>query len=209
MSGQEKGGFLEDMFLFRGLRDTERQAFLQGAPAAETFEKGSVIYSAAKFRRAIGVVESGTVLVCRDAAVLNRLSRGGVFGAAALYGQQTRYVTEIKAATPCKIRFLDEELLQRWMRRDFRLAENYIGFLSDRIRFLNQRIATFTAGDTEKRVLQYLRQHAEESGLVTLPHSMSEFAHMLDIGRSSLYRSLDNLVEGGDIRREGKQIYIV
>ena len=198
-----------NVFLFRGLSDEEQTALLREAPPPERFEKGAIIYSAHRFRRAVGVVQRGEVLILRDAAVLNRLDAGAVFGAAALYGEQEQYVTEIQAATACEIRFFDEALLRQWMQRDFRIAENYIGFLSDRIRFLNQRIASFTAGDTEQRVLTFLRQHTDESGLVTLPHSMSELSKMLDMGRTSLYRALDTLTANGQIRRDGKFIYIL
>lgn len=201
--------FPQDVFLFHGLSDAQRDALLAEAPPPERFEKGAVIYSADRFRRAVGVVLNGEVLVLRDAAVLNRLGRGAVFGAAALYGQETHYVTEVRAATACELRFFDESLLNDWMRRDFRLAENYIGFLSDRIRFLNRRIASFTAGDANERLLAYLQQHADENGPVALPHSMSELSKMLDMGRTSLYRALDTLAAEGRIRREGKTIYIL
>ncbi len=197
-----------NIFLFRGLSEARQTALLAEAPPPERFEKGAVIYSASQFRRAVGVVECGEVLILRDAAVLNRLGIGAVFGAAALYGEETQYVTEIRAACACKIRFFDEALLRRWMEQDFRIAENYIGFLSDRIRFLNRRIASFTAGDAEHRVLTYLQQHADQNGLVTLPHSMSELSKMLDMGRTSLYRALDTLVTEGRVRWEDKLIYI-
>ena len=71
-----------DMFLFRGLSEAERNTLLCEAPPPEPFEKGAVIYSAAHFRKAIGVVVRGEVLILRDAAVLNRLGVGAVFGAA-------------------------------------------------------------------------------------------------------------------------------
>lgn len=200
--------FPEDVFLFRGLSPAERESLLCEAPPPERFEKGSIIYTTEHFRRAIGVVLRGEVLILRDAAVLNRLGVGAVFGAAALYGQDAQYVTEVRAATAAELRFFDEDLLDSWMRRDFRIAENYIGFLSDRIRFLNQRIAAFTAGNAEDRLLVHLRQHSDENGLVTLPHGMSELSRMLDIGRTSLYRSLDTLAADGRIRRDGKTIYI-
>ena len=200
--------FPDTIFLFQGLSPDERDRLLAEAPPPERFPKGAIIYSVERFRRAVGVVIRGEVLAICDAAVLNRLGAGSVFGAAALYGHTTHYVTEVRAATAADVLFLDEELLNNWMRRDFRIAKNYIGFLSDRIRFLNQRIAAFTAGDAESRLLLYLRQHSDENGLVTLPHSMSELSRMLDIGRTSLYRSLDTLATDGQIRREGKVIYI-
>lgn len=201
--------FPESFFLFRGLNEQERQTLLADAPAPESFSRGAVLYSTAQFRRAVGVVLSGTLRVSQEGAVLNRLSRGNVFGVAALYGGESTYVTEVCAATACTVQFFSQELLDTWMRRDFRLAENYIRFLSDRIRFLNRRIAAFTGGAAEQRLLTYLRQHAAEDGQVALPLSMTELSRVLDIGRSSLYRSLDLLERSGVLRRNGKQIYLL
>lgn len=50
------------------------------------------------------------------------------------------------------------------MREDFRIAENYIRFLSGRIRFLNERIAGFTEDSAERRVADYFFQHRREDG---------------------------------------------
>jgi CRP-like cAMP-binding protein len=181
---------------------------LSEAGAPERFRRGDVIYSTTQFRRAVGVVTSGTVRVFRHGAVLNRLECGGVFGVAALYGEEEEYVTEVRAASACEVQFFSQELLDRWMREDFRLAENYIRFLSDRIRFLNRRIAAFTGGAADERLLAFLRGRADKDGVVTLSMSMTELSRALDIGRSSLYRSLELLEQDGTIRRQGKQIYL-
>lgn len=202
-------GFPRDFFLFHGLSDTECAARLAQAGAPEQFRRGEVIYSTTQFRRAVGVVTSGTVRVFRHGAVLNRLERGGVFGVAALYDEEEEYVTEVRAASACEVQFFSQELLDRWMREDFRLAENYIRFLSDRIRFLNRRIAAFTGGAADERLLAFLRGRADEDGVVTLSMSMTELSRALDIGRSSLYRSLELLEQDGTIRRQGKQIYLL
>lgn len=201
--------FPDSFFLFRGIAPAERQAYLAQAEPPEHFSRGAVIYTSQHFRRAIGAVITGTVRAHHASTVLNRLERGDVFGVAALYGDDTAYVTEIRAATACTVQFFSQELVESWMREDFRLAENYMRFLSDRIRFLNRRIAAFTGGEAEKRLLTFLRQHADPNGQVSLPFSMTELSRLLDIGRSSLYRSLDLLEQSGDIRREGKCILLL
>lgn len=211
MSGGENipgGDFPERFFLFYGLRPSERQQLLEEAPPPERFARGDSLYSAHRFRRAMGVVLSGTLRVTHADTVLNRLERGDVFGVAALYDPSETYVTEVSAVTACSVQFFSQDLLSRWMCTDFRLAENYIRFLSDRIRFLNHRIAAFTGGDAEQRLLGWLRQHAEPDGTVALSVSMTELSRTLDIGRTSLYRSFDLLERSGAVRRNGKTIYI-
>lgn len=194
--------------LFDGLDLSEQAALLAAAPPPVDFEKGVLIYSTHSFHRAVGLVVSGRVTVIRAAAVLNRLGPGDLFGAAALYGDEEEYATEVVARTACEVQFFSQPLLEEWMKADFRIAENYIRFLSGRIRFLNRRIAAFTAGSANQRLLLYLQQHADENGQVS-PRNMTELAHMLDMSRTSLYRSLDELAALGHLRREGKKLYFI
>ena len=90
-----------------------------------------------------------------------------------------------------------------------RIAENYVRFLSDRIRFLNRRLATLTAGQTDGKLWRFLLAYKGEDGTVHLPGGMTELAERLNMGRSSLYRSLDALTEAGRIERDGKTIRII
>lgn len=203
-----KGSMPDRFFLFCGLSSAEQQRLLEEAPPPEHFARGETLYSACHFRRAMGVVLEGTLRVTHTGTVLNRLERGDVFGVAALYDRTETYVTEVSAATACTVQFFSQELLSRWMQADFRVTENYIRFLSDRIRFLNHRIAAFTGGDAEQRLLGWLRQHAAPNGTVALTVSMTELSRTLDIGRTSLYRSFDLLERSGAVRRCGKTIYI-
>lgn len=89
------------------------------------------------------------------------------------------------------------------------VAQNYVRFLSDRIRFLNRRLATLTAGQNDGKLWQYLQACREEDGRVTLLTGMTGLAKRLDMSRSSLYRSLDALEESGRIRRDGKCIFLL
>ena len=84
---------------------------------------------------------------------------------------------------------------------------NYIGFLSDRIRFLNRKIKFFTSGTAERRLALYLDSFPEDS--FKIDESMSAVADMLDIGRASLYRAFDRLTEDGFIRRERDEITLL
>lgn len=198
-------------FLLEGLEPAE-QALIFSQMERVGFGRGETIYSRERFRRALGVVLEGSVRVYRTGedgrrVLMNRLEAGGMFGAAALYGACTEYVTEIEAATRAQVGFLAQEQVSALMQRNYQAAENYIRFLSERIRFLNHKIAGFTGGQADCRVVVWLLEHAQEE-TVCLPRSMTEWAQSLNIGRSSLYRSLDALAEAGLIRRTGRQVVL-
>ncbi len=202
---------LRSLFLFENVDESERQALAALLSPPETFEKGEVIYSADAFRRAMGVVLTGGVRVYRvgehgQRLLMNRLEPGDTFGVAALFGGDS-YVTDIVAAHRSQIQFIRQEQILSMIRQDARIAENYIRFLSDRIRFLNSRITGLSGGSANERLLAFLRTHADSTGAVSLPGGMSELSQLLDMGRSSLYRSLDSLEQAGLLRREGKTIY--
>ena len=87
---------------------------------------------------------------------------------------------------------------------------NYVRFLSDRIRFLNSKIATFTADSAKSKLMRYLVSQAElqnnPEGNVVLPVSCQKLAESLNIGRASLYRAFEQLENDGLIRRSGKAV---
>lgn len=96
---------LGDFFLWRGLTPDETKAILEHLDRPETFEKGARIFSGVHFRRALAMILSGEVQVFRSdgdgrRVVMNRLSAGQVFGAAALFGDTEAYATEIEALCP-------------------------------------------------------------------------------------------------------------
>lgn len=200
---------LSSFSLFFGITETALSAIAKAAGEPVCYRKGEAIYRCDDFRRAIGLILEGTVTVQREELMMNRLSAGDMFGAAALFDESETYVTQITAETDCRILFLSQETMSRLLRRYPPLAENYIRFLSGRIRFLNRKLAVLTDGGTEHRVYHYLLSHCDEQGTVQLPPSMVELAHTLNIGRSSLYRAVDALLEAGVIVREGRRYRLI
>ena len=91
------------------------------------------------------------------------------------------------------------------IRREPCVAENYVRFLTGRIRFLNRRIAAFTAGAAPRKVARYLWERRQGDGSVPLPDNMVALAASLDMGRSSLYRALDTLEAAGCLERQAER----
>lgn len=198
------------LFLLQGLTEQERALCRQLAVTEErSYCKGDEIYTPGRAERALALVLEGHVRVFQGRVPMNDLLTGDVFGVAALFGTGEEYPSTVVAQSDCRILYIPQETVVNWMKEVPTVAQNYVGFLSDRIRFLNRRLSTLTAGQTDGKLWCYLLAHRDENGVVTVTDGMSELAERLDMGRSSLYRSLDSLTELGKIRRERKKIYIL
>lgn len=204
-------------FLFRGTGETAvRRVLSDERCQIVEYKKGSIIYDIKSYRRDLGFILSGYVEVQKPAPdggsfIMTELRPESVFGAAALFGGGERYVTRLIASKDCRVVFFPKELLLDAMRDDFNLAENYMEFLSGRIRFLNDKINGILFTDTESVLARWLLDNAEEENgafRVDLKTSYSRLAEILNMGRASLYRSLCELERRGIIKRDGKRITI-
>ena len=87
------------------------------------------------------------------------------------------------------------------------LPLNYVAFLSDRIRFLNRRLACLGAGSAARRLAAWLDASIPDGAAeYELPLSLSRLPDALGVSRASLYRALDELEAAGHIARSGRHI---
>jgi len=206
---------LTDFFLFSGLSAEDLSAVERELADPVYYPKGTLIYDAHTFRRSLGLILSGTVLVRSNEdtncpLVMNRLHSGDLFGAAALFEEtETDYVTQLMAQEPVTVRFITQEQMSSLFLRFPQTARNYIRFLSGRIRFLNRKLSTLTGGSAVSRLYRYCLSHQHDNGTVLFPKSMTELSRVLNMGRSSLYRALDTLSAEGILIRSGKQYRLI
>ena len=167
----------------------------------EKFCAGDLIYSADSFEKSIGIIVSGKVEVFGEnenkRVRLNALSQGDMFGAAALFGKNDGYgyVSTVVSKTSSEVIFICEEKMREIIISDSAVAIAYIAFLSDRIRFLNGKISTFTAKSADSAVAAALL--SEKADRFEL--NVSRLSKKLGIGRTSVYRSLEFLKKSGAI----------
>ena len=195
-------------FLFQGAEELLSDALALGA---ERFSRGETICDPATAERALGIVLEGwaeAVAPTRERAVLAAFGPGDTFGAAALFGGEG-YVSRIRAVTGCTVLLLPEALLRQWFARCPRMAVNYIAFLSGRVRFLNGKIAIFTQDSAQHRLYRWLRANCDETGCLPEKLSMTKLAGALSMGRTSLYRAMEELEEAKLIVRDGKRIEVI
>ena len=204
----DHAALLRQHFLFQGAEELLSDALALGA---ERFSRGETICDPATAERALGIVLEGraeAVAPTRERAVLAAFGPGDTFGAAALFGGRG-YVSRVRAVTECAVLFLPEALLRQWFGRWPGMAAAYIAFLSGRVRFLNEKIALFTEDSARQRVYRWLCANCGEKGSLPKGLSMTKLAAGLSMGRTSLYRALEELENAGLIVRDGKRIEVI
>ncbi len=150
------------------------------------------------------------------AVMLRDLTAGDIFGVAELFGGSCSdiSISRVEAKNKCKALFIPREKISYLLENDKKIMYNYLDFLCCRIRFLNKRIACFTAGSAERRLAIYLDSLVDENEskngtvCVTPLSSMGALALTLDIGRASLYRALETLTADGFIKKNGKSFIL-
>lgn len=178
-----------------------------------TYPAGEVILTGDAFAKSLFFVESGTATVTRtvdgNPVLLNLVRAGGCFGAAALFGNCPHYPTTVRAKTRLSLLEIDGEALTALCYAYPQVAMAHIRFLSERIRFLNDKIDSLTGRTSESKLAKFLLTHSDPEGVFCPELTMKNVAASLDIGRASLYRLLSRLSDEGLIRQEGGTIQII
>lgn len=169
-----------------------------------SFQSGDTVYTPGQFQRSLGVVLSGSLQVRRATLFVSALTAGDLFGAAALYSDAPNYTATLTGASEGRILFLSYPLVDSLMATSPLLRENYLRYLTGRIRFLNGRLHSLAAGDGETKLARHLL-----SSPAPLTCSAVELASLLGVGRATLYRAFQSLEESGAILRSGRTITVL
>lgn len=205
--------FLLHTALFAGcLSETVEYALHSPDAKRAVYQKGDRIFYGPG--GALGVLLSGKVCVGgrrdRHKLVLNEMYPGVVFGFSSLFEGERHFETDICACRKSEVLWLEEALIEELLGLERRVGRNIIALQAEKIRFLNEKVLSFSSSDNEKKLLLYLEAlPASEEGRREVPLGMSALSARLSMGRASLYRAFDRLEEENMIRREGRAVYIL
>ena len=179
------------------------------------YKRGETVFDPRQYNRCLAYIMKGKATVTlqkegQNSLPMRRLDEGSFFGIAALFNSSDEYVSEITAVTDLNIILFDEDLIEECIRDYPNFAMNYVRFQSERIRFLNRKINLLASTSSHNSLTGYLLNAASRFGeKFRLEVSYSELAKYLNMGRSSLYRALDDLQERGVISRNGRNITLI
>jgi CRP-like cAMP-binding protein len=164
--------------------------------------------------RSVKIILEGRASVTKsigDKELLMRIaSPGSVLGVASLFTDTDTEISRITALKKTTVFFVNGTQIQRLIHSNGDFAEQYIRLLTSKARFLNNRVKAYTSGSAEARLAFHIAMLDEnKTGRVATGLSKTKLADMLDIGRASLYRAIDNLTEKKIIKYEKNEIIIL
>ena len=201
---QEEIALLTGGPLFQNVEESFLHALEGVEGAGRVWFQPGVVYSPRRFRRSLAVVLSGQLQVTNGTLAVSVLEAGDLFGAAALYSDEQEFAATITARSVSQCWMLEQELVDRLLAEQGQIRENYLRYLTGRVRFLSGRLQTLAQPGAEGKLARYLL-----AGGGTLSCSATQLCQRLGISRASLYRAFAALEAGGLIRREGKTITVL
>jgi len=203
---QEEIALLAGGPLFRGIEAAWLGALDQTEGAGRAaFAPGQVVYDPVRFRRCLGIVLSGQLQVTKGALAVSLLEPGDLFGAAALYSDTAEFAATITTCRASQCLMLEQALVDRLLAEQGKIRENYLRYLTGRIRFLSGRLQTLAQPGAEGKLARYLLA----AGTETLTCPATQLCQRLGLSRASLYRAFSRLEDSGFILRQGKTLTIV
>ena len=201
--------------LFEGVNeDILSSALTEGGIEICDYDVGEAIFSpSVKQKKAVVFLSGVAEVYSADegrSLLLRTFTRGNVVGVSNLFSTDD-FSSRVIAAKKCRVLELSPRKFGRIIESDKQAMYNYVAFLSGKIRYLNRKIVTLTAGSAERRLAYFLDTSIPESKSDTaeITVQMNSLCEMLNIGRASLYRAADKLCEEGFIKREGKKIIVI
>ena len=203
-------GILKNEMFAKSDRDVLMRVLREFPCSVADFGDGEVIHSPQNRETRAVILLSGKATVQTPGesrrTLLRFLRAGDMFGIANLFSSRP-YVSTVRAVGNCRICRISEDAIRALLEEDKGFLYQYLGFLSGRIRFLNQKIGYLTAGSAERRLALYLSSLGEDT--VELDSSISALSDLLDVGRASLYRAFDKLTEDGYLRKVGRKFILL
>ena len=197
---------LERHPLFQGVEPEQLNRMLSCADVT-CISRGETVYDRLRFRRCLGVILEGALTVRKESLLVSTLRAGDIFGAAALFNEQEDYPTTLIARSDCRLLLIPQETVRQMIGAGGAFAENYVAYLSGRIRFLSDRLDTLSADGGEGKLASYLLSAANGDG--TLKISATQLSQRIGVGRATLYRAFESLEQDEAIARNGKIIQIL
>lgn len=207
--------FLSGVFLFDSLkRETLVGIINEISPEIKAFQHKQKIYSPNDYEKKIGFIVNGECVVEQLKAdektvPLNYLHSGDSFGIMAVLSSEPEFPTQVTALKDSTVVFIKKSELLSVLNKYPSVAMNLIYFLSDKITFLNKKIATFAKDTVEDKLANLLLQEYRKLNSTEIPFNCQKTAKAMNVGRASLYRAITALSESGVIILESKKIYIL
>ncbi len=198
---------LEKSTLFSGVPAKELRDDLEAAPHhIQCYDKGEIVFHLMEDANRIGVVLEGRVQAQKpfpNGSQINVSIRnpGELIGPAAVFSRSQKYPCDVVSLEPVTIMMFRREDILLLLQKDLRIMKNFMSELATATFMLQQRLELLSYSGIAQKAAFYLLVHTRQSGknVIRIPDSVSNWAMIMNVSRSSLHRELKKLEAEGII----------
>ena len=192
---------LENSALFSGIPTKELCNDLNTVPHhIQRYDKGETIFHLMENANRIGIILEGNAQVQKpfpNGSQINVSVRkaGELIGPAAVFSKSQKYPCDVVALDSATILFFQREDILLLLQKDLRIMKNFISELATASFMLQQRLELLSYNGIAQKAAFYLLIQARQSGknVIKIPGSVSNWAMIMNVSRSSLHRELKKL----------------
>lgn len=198
---------LEKSTLFSGVPAKELRDDLEAVPHhIQCYDKGEIVFHLMEDANRIGVVLEGRVQAQKpfpNGSQINVSIRnpGELIGPAAVFSRSQKYPCDVVSLEPVTIMMFRREDILMLLQKDLRIMKNFMAELATATYMLQQRLELLSYSGIAQKAAFYLMIHTRQSGknVIRIPDSVSNWAMIMNVSRSSLHRELKKLEAEGII----------
>ena len=201
---------LEKSTLFSGVPTKELRDDLEAVPHhIQCYDKGETVFHLMEDANRIGVILAGRVQAQKpfpNGSQVNVSVRnpGEMIGPAAVFSKSQKYPCDVVSLEPTTIMMFRRE------QKDLRIMKNFMAELATATYMLQQRLELLSYSGISQKAACFLLIQSRQSGknVVRIPESVSNWAMVMNVSRSSLHRELKKLEMDGIITYDPPTIEI-
>ena len=208
---------LEKSTLFSGVPAKELRDDLEAVPHhIQCYDKDEIVFHLMEDANRIGVVLEGRVQAQKpfpNGSQINVSIRnpGELIGPAAVFSRSQKYPCDVVSLEPVTIMMFRREDILLLLQKDLRIMKNFMAELATATYMLQQRLELLSYSGIAQKAAFYLLIHTRQSGknVIRIPDSVSNWAMIMNVSRSSLHRELKKLEAEGIISYDPPTIEIL
>ena len=188
--------------LFAGLMEDELEELLPAPHRRRIYQSGKTIMNAGDAVQSLVVLTAGRVETRMGGdereVVIETLQAPCLLAPAFIFATDNTLPVDVMTIEECVVWTLNRDDFVRFMAAHPEVLRRFLRMISDRSRFLSEKVRTFAIKGLRNRVLDHLHTH----GPIT---QVAATAERLGVTRPSLSRVLSEMVAEGVIMFENKE----
>ena len=190
--------------IFSGLTIIEIDLLLNGRHSVTNYKAGELIALQGSIYHSLLIIDKGVVRgemssLAGNSIVIEEIEAPRIIAPAIIFASDNRFPVTVTAVNDADIVSIKESDFTKMMQADHRILHNFVRSISDRNKFLSDRVRTMSFGTIKSKIANYLLSQIKQkqNSEFDIPHTQQELADMFGVTRPALSRAISQIAETG------------